>query len=242
MKKYIPYLKGLLLLVFVVFLYGFSSARSNAKRIKGDIDINFENKGDNLFITYETVNKLLIQSFGGLQSQPKEELFLNKLEETLLSNEMVENAEVFIGVDGRLGALIRQKTPIARVNVRGAAYYMDSNGNKMPLSSNYSARVPIIEGVKNGQISKDLFRLATLIENDSFLKKQVVGIVQMPKSEFVLRTRIGTQQVELGTLSQLDEKINKLKVFYQKVIKDKTLNNYKIINLEYSNQVVCTKN
>ena len=241
MKKYIPFLKGVLLLVFVVFLYGFSSSRNNAKRIKDHIDIKFE-KGDNLFITYETVNKLLVQNFGRLQSQPKEELFLNKLEETLLSNEMVENAEVFIDVDGQLGAFIKQKRPIARVNDGLVAYYMDSNGNKMPLSSNYSARVPIVEGLENGQISMELFKLATVIDSDDFLKKQVVGIVQNSKKEFVLKTRIGNQEVELGTLNKLDKKIKKLKVFYQKVINDKTLSNYKTINLEYSNQVVCTKN
>ena len=239
MKKYIPFLKGLLLLVFVVFLYGFSSSRNKAKRVE-KVNVTFEN-GDNLFITYETVNKLLIQNYGRLQSQPKEELFLNKLEETLLSNEMVENAEVFINVDGELGATIKQKRPIARINENGFAYYMDSNGKKMPLSKSYSARVPIIEGVKEGQISDELFELATIIDNDDFLRKQVVGIVQQPKKEFVLKTRVGSQQVELGTMTQLDEKIKKLKVFYQKVIKDKTLENYKTINLEYINQVVCTK-
>ena len=240
MKKYIPFLKGLLLLVFVVFLYGFSSTRNKAKRVE-KVNINFEN-GDNLFITYETVNKLLVQNFGRLQSQPKENLFLNKMEETLLSNEMVENAEVFINVDGELGAFIKQKIPIARVNENGLAYYMDSRGGKMPLSSNYSARVPIVEGVENGQLSNELFKLATVIYNDDFLKKQVVGIVQKAKQEFVLKTRIGNQQVELGSLDQLDQKIKKLKVFYQKVINDKTLNSYKTINLEYNNQVVCTKN
>lgn len=239
MKKYIPLLKGLSLLVLVVLLYGFSSSRNKAKRVE-KVNVNFEN-GDNLFITYETVNKLLVQNFGRLQSQPKENLFLNKLEETLLSNEMVESAEVFIDVNGELGASIKQKTPIARVNENGLAYYMDRKGDKMPLSSNYSARVPIVEGVENGQISKELFKLATVIYTDDFLKKQVVGIVQKPQQEFDLKTRIGSQQVELGTLNQLDQKIKKLKVFYQKVINEKTLDSYKTINLEYNSQIVCTK-
>ncbi|RPD91675.1 hypothetical protein EGM88_14645 [Aureibaculum marinum] len=240
MKKLIPFVKGVMLFVFVVFLYGFSSARNSAKKIK-NVNINFEN-GDNLFITYETVNKLLVQNYGQLQSQSKEELFLNKLEETLLSNEMIENAEVFVDVSGELGVSVKQKMPIARVNDGGVAYYMDSKGKKMPLSSNYSARVPIVEGVENNHLSSELFKLVSVIDNDDFLKKQIVGIVQLPKNEFVLKTRLGNHQVELGTLKQLDKKIKKLKVFYQKVINDKTLDNYKKINLEYNNQVVCTKN
>jgi len=240
MKKIIPYIKGLLLLAFVVFLYGFTSQRNNAKKIE-KLNINFEN-GDNLFITYDMVNKLLIQSYDGLQSLPKENIFLNKLEQTLLSNEMVENAEVFISVKGELGVLIKQKTPIARVNHRGKTFYIDSKGKRMPLSSNYSARVPIVIGIQNDKISEEIFKLSTLIYNDDFLKKQIIAIEQRSVNEFVLRTRMGNQMVELGSLNQIDQKVKKLKAFYQKVIKENTLENYKTINLMYNSQVVCTKN
>ncbi len=240
MKKYIGIIKGLLLIAFVVFLYGFSSHRNKAKKIE-KIDIKFEN-GDNLYITYQMVNKLLIQNYNGLVNQPKENIFLKEVEETLLSNKMIENAEVFLSVNGELGAIIKQKTPIARVNQSGQTYYIDSKGNKMPLSSNYSARVPIIEGVFDGKISDEMYTLAKLIYEDEFLKKQIVGITQTPKKEFLLKTRVGNQTIELGNLQQIDRKIKKLKVFYHKVLNDKTLDTYKKINLMYSNQVVCTKN
>lgn len=240
MKKFIPYLKGLLLLCLVIFLYGFTSHRNNAKKISKIIDINFEN-GDNLFITYETVNKLLIQNYDGLKNQPKENIFLNRLEQVLLSNEMIEKAEVFMNVNGELGAVIIQKTPIARVNQGSTAYYIDRNGRKMPLSSSFSARVPIVEGIQKGIISDEVFKLVTVIYNDEFLKKQIVGVEQISTKEFVLKTRIGNQTVELGSLNELDQKIKKLKVFYQKAINGKILENYKTINLEYANQVVCSK-
>jgi len=239
MKKLLGYIKGLLLIAFIVFLYGFSSSRNRVKKIE-HIDIQFEN-GDNLFITYEMVNKLLIQNYDGLQSQPKENILLNKLEDVLLSNAMIENAEVFISVDGELGAVIKQRTPIARVHQNGEAYYIDSKGGKMPLSNNYSARVPIVEGIYNDEISEEIYSLATFINEDAFLKKQIVGIEQTPKKEFVLKTRIGNQIIEFGDLSKMDQKFKKLKAFYHKKINDKTLDTYKKINLIYDHQVVCTK-
>ncbi len=240
MKKYIDIIKGFLLIAFVVFLYGFSSKRNKVKKID-TIDIKFEN-GDNLFITYEMVNKLLIQNYNGVINQSKENIFLKELERTLLSNEMIENAEVFLSVNGELGAIIKQKTPIARVNESGQTYYIDSKGDKMPLSLNYSARVPIIEGVYGGEISEEMYLLTKLVYEDEFLKKQIVGITQTPKKEFLLKTRVGNQTIELGSLYQIDTKIKKLKAFYHKAIKDKTLDTYKKINLMYNNQVVCTKN
>lgn len=239
MKRYIGYIKGLFLIVLIAFLFGFSSKRNKVKKID-DIKIMFEN-GDNLFITYEMVNKLLIQNYKELQSQPKENIFLNKLEKTLLSNEMIENAEVFLSIDGQLGAIITQKTPIARVNQDEQSYYIDSKGKKMPLSSNYSARVPIVEGISNGQVSNDTYTLAKMIYEDDFLKKQIVGIEQLENNEFILKTRIGDQIVELGDLRNIDIKIKKLKAFYQKTMQDKTLDKYKKINLVYNDQVVCTK-
>jgi len=239
MKKYVNLIKGLLLITLVVFLFGFSSNRNKEKKIE-NIDIKFEN-GDNLFITYEMVNKLLIQNYNGLINQPKENIFLKGLEKSLLSNMMIENAEVFLSVNGELGAIIKQKTPIARVNQSGQVYYIDSKGDKMPLSSNYSARVPIIEGVFDGKISKEMYILTKLIYDDGFLKKQIVGVTQTPKKEFLLKTRVGNQTIELGNLQHIDKKIKKLKVFYHKALNDKTLDSYKKINLMYDNQVVCTK-
>jgi len=172
MKKYLKYLKGLLLLGFIIFLYGFSSQRNKAKKLIY-ADPKFE-IGDNLYVTFETVNKLLIQNQRGVQSQPKEDLFLNNLEKNLFSNQMIENADVFISVDGKLGTLIKQKRPIARVNNGEYAYYIDSKGQKMPLSKNFSARVPIVEGVVNEHISSNLFLLLKKINNDEFLKKLIV--------------------------------------------------------------------
>lgn len=233
------FFKALGLFLAVIFLYSFAGKRNNSRKVK-DINIIFEN-GDNLFITYGMVNKLLIQNHSTIQSQPKERLFLNEIEKTLKNDDMIENADVFIDVKGALGAIIRQKTPIARINDNNQVYYLDRNGEKMPLSSNYSARVPIVEGVKNELISSDLYRLCSFVHNDGFLQKQIVGITQLENGTFNLKTRLGGQTIELGNLENLDDKIKKLKVFYQKMITDEKFLEYKTINLMYKEQVVCTK-
>jgi cell division protein FtsQ len=238
MKKYIIYIKAILFIGVVAFLFGFAIHRNELKKVS-DIDVNFTN-GDNLFITYETVNKLLIQNYGELRSQPKENIILRSLEKTLKSNDMIEDADVFLTIDGELGASIKQRTPIARVNDEAVAYYIDVKGDRMPLSENYSARVPLLSGVKENDI-KDVYELALLIYSDSFLQKQIIGIEQSSKKEFVLKTRIGNQQIKLGSIDNVKSKIKKLKAFYNKVLKDKTLDKYQIINLIFANQVVCTK-
>jgi cell division protein FtsQ len=39
----------------------------------------------------------------------------------------------------------------------------------------------------------------------------------------------------------LEKKINNFKAFYQKAFKDKILDSYKVVNLKFDKQVICTK-
>ena len=128
---------------FIVFLFGFAMQRNEARNLS-KIVITFEDETPP-FITLNTVNKLLIQNFETVASIPKEALVLKEVEERLLKNQMIHSAEVYITVDGILGAKIKQRTPIARV-VDTHDYYLDTEGEKMPLSSVYTARVPIVTG------------------------------------------------------------------------------------------------
>ncbi len=238
MKRYYTFIKALLFVGVVLFLFGFATHRNKLKEVD-KIDLKFTN-GDNLFIDYKTVNKLLIQNYGELKSQRKENIILRRLEQTLISNDMIEDADVFLTIEGSIGATIKQRTPIARVNDEGVAYYLDSKGDKMPLSSNYSARVPLLNGLESHN-SKKVYKMAHLIFKDSFLRKQIIGIEINKKDEFSLSTRVGNQKIEFGQLDNVDTKFKKLKAFYQKALKDKTLEKYQTINLVYNKQVVCTK-
>ena len=232
------YIKMIVLLILVVFLYAFSSAR-NSKRLVSQPNIQFiGNK--NLFITQEAVSKLLIQNQAAVTGQPKEIIDLNDLEAALNSNPMIKKAEVFMSVNGELSAEIEQKRPIARVHTN-ASYYIDDEGSYMPLSSNFAARVPLVTGnIKKNNLNT-VFQFAKAVDEDEFLKKHVIEIHQNDDGTIDFRVRKSNFKVHLGTLKQLQKKINNFKAFYQKALKDKILDNYKLVNLKFDEQVICTK-
>ena len=224
--------------MLVVFLYAFASNRNAVRKVSQP---NIQFVGDNnLFITYETVSKLLIQNYGDVKNMPKETLDLNVLERALNSNPMIKTAEVYVTVNGTLTAEIEQKRPIARV-CTNASYYIDDEGFYMPLSSNYSSRVPLVTGYVKKNNLKNVFTVASKIESDEFLKKNVVEIHQDDNKVIYLKLRQCRFLVQLGSVEFLDKKVNNLKAFYQKSLKEKTLNNYSKVNLQFDNQVVCTK-
>jgi len=202
---------------------------------------NIKFVGENTpFITHENVSKLLIQNNQGVTSVPKEILDLNDLESALNSNAMIKHAEVYVAVNGELTAEIVQKKPIARVNTN-ASYYIDDEGSYMPLSSNYTARVPLVTGKVRKDRLELVYKVAAKVQEDAFLKKHVTEIRQEGKNEISLKLRKCDFSVSLGKTKELDKKINNLKAFYQKALKDKTLNSYRNVNLRFGNQVVCTK-
>lgn len=195
---------------------------------------------ENLFVTNETVSKLLIQNQQSVTNKPKEIIDLNELENTLNSNPMIKEAQVFINVDGTLTAEIIQKKPIARISTN-ASYYVDDEGKDMPLSTNYSARVPLVTGFVNKKELYNVTVVAKKIQSDEFLKNHVVEIHQNENRSIDLRFRKSDFKVQLGSIKQLDKKINNLKAFYQKAMRDNTLNSYSVVNLRFDKQVICTK-
>ena len=228
----------IVLLGITVFLFAFASTR-NASRLITKPNVAFVGE-NNLFITNQTVSKLLIQNYGDVKNVAKETLVLSELENTLKSNPMIKTAQVYVAVNGALNAEIEQKSPLARVSTN-ASYYIDNDGLFMPLSNNYSARVPLVTGYVEKNNLKQVHKLALKIKNDDFLRKHVFEIYQDANRKLYLKLRKCDFLVKLGNVRFLDKKINNLKAFYKKNLKDKTLNNYSKVNLQFENQVICTK-
>ena len=239
MKKVATYLSFFLLLMFLAFLYGFTTKRNGGKKVKNTV-VEFQ-AGDNNFLTHSMVDKLLIQNNEFVKNQPKRLVDLHFLEANVSVNPYVEKAAVFLTVDGVLKTVIKQRTPIARIVDKNESYYVDKYGVEIPLSTNFSARVPLVLGVKGAEEIKELTKLITIINSNSFFAKEIIAIQKNIQNEYTFTVRSGDYKIIFGELVDVSEKFKKLIAFYNKAFKDKTINNYKTINVKYHNQVVCTK-
>lgn len=238
-QKVFRILTILFITILLVFVYGFSANRNAQHKIK-DIDIKIENN-KHLYITAEAVNKMLKQKLRNLNSLSKDALFLNDLESALRTDKLVRKADVFVNIDGSLGVVIKQKIPIARVLNNKNIFYLDSDGGKMPLSQNYSATVPTISGMSSDANLNEVYKLADFVYKEPFLKGEVISINKNSNNEFELIIRDDNAVILVGSLDNLNRKSNNLKAYYLNAKQRKLTNRYKIINLKYSNQVVCTK-
>ena len=230
-----------LLLMFglVIFLFSFTSNRNGNRKLAASKIIFVEENSP--FIKQETVNKLLIENNRDASAIRKDNLDLNKLEKAVNSNPMVEKSDVFVTVDGVLKAVVKQKTPIVRVFDGQRSFYIDYKGNTMPLSANFTARVPLVLGVINQKNKEALAELFRKIYDDAFLKKNIIAIQIMPNGSLKMLNRNFDFLIDFGGTINMDKKIKNYKAFFQKAIVDSSLYKYKKIDLRFTEQVVCTK-
>ena len=238
-KNLLKYLVFLLLTASLGFLYSFSSGRNLQKKVK-DVKIEFSGENTN-FLTISMVDKLLIQNTKTVRNLRKSVIDLYGLEDQVNKHPYVAESSVFLDINGTIKTIVKQRAPIARVLHDDTSYYIDKQGVKIPLSPVHSARVLLISGVDKSEDLKEIVALVTTILDDDFLKKEIVEIHKLDNDEYQFSVRSGNYKIDFGQLINIDIKFKKLKAFYNKVYLDKTIHEYKTINVKFHNQVVCTK-
>jgi len=232
------YIKVILLLGLVTGLFSFANYR-NEKRILKHQEIVIFNK-DTPFITTQDVSNLLVQNGLEIINQPKEFLDITSIERSLYENKTIKKADVFLTLNGGLHTQIYQKQPIARVQ-NSNPFYIDTEGTFMPLSKNYSARVPFVVGDVNQSNFKSAYTFSKYIYHDLFFKSMVYEIRQHQDETLSFKIRGADFIVYLGKAVQLQKKLNNFKAFYQKAKKDNHLTKYSKVNLKFTSQVICSK-
>ena len=175
---------------------------------------------------------------------------LKLMENNLKNNKFVKHAQVLSDHKGRITFDIIQNKPIGRVITSDSTYYLNENGGIMPTSLNYSARVIVVLGnrinhlLSNDSIigltkTKELINLIKYINQDKFLKAQLASMEVLDNDKILIYPQITKQLIEFGDCGNYVEKLKKLKIFYKQILPRKGWNDYKKVNLEYRNQIVC---
>jgi cell division protein FtsQ len=229
----------MLMIIAVIGLFSFTSHRNGMRKIrKTEVVFVGENR---LFLKPEMVNKLLIEKNIDLITINKVDLDLKKLEMSVSKQQMIQKADVFVSVDGVLKAVVKQKSPAGRVFDDYGSFYIDYEGNRMPLSDNYTARVPLLSGEITVVKKEKLSEVLRMINEDDFLKKNIIGVQVLPNGSLIMAIRNYDFQIDFGRTINIDRKFKNYKAFFQKAVLDSTLKKYKRINLKFTKQVVCIK-
>jgi cell division protein FtsQ len=167
---------------------------------------------------------------------------LAQIERALEKHPAVRDVECYKTTAGNLKINIWQKKPLFRVMSGTYNYYIDRERGEIPPASDFVAYVPIVTGAVNKQfITNELFDFVVFLHNDPFWRAFIIQINVCKDNEIELVPRLGNQVIFLGTLDGYEKKLDDLMKLYMNGLNKVGWNQYASINLQYKDQIICTK-
>lgn len=243
-----------LMFLFIVVMIWFIARQRKANTFAEGVQVEVKPlpSGDKL-ISERDVRQALLQSFGNtLEGTELINLEVERMERVLEEDPFVQNADAYIDQNNQLHVRIAQREPVLRIlDNNGGNYYLDAAGKKMPPSKNFAARVLVATGnvapytpefrEKRKSTLKDLFNLTQTLLADDFFGSFIQQVHINNAGEFILVPLVGDQKIVLGSARRLEDKLRRLKIFYQQGMPYEGWRKYETINLKYSGQVVCKR-
>jgi cell division protein FtsQ len=229
---------------------GFAS-RQYARVSSGTLLVQIDSVDENKFVTEAEVVSLITEIRNSdTTASPTGFVNLKELERKLRGYSFIADCQVSRDLQGNLVVEVKQRKPLVRVAAhKGGGFYMASNGAKMPLSSRFTARVPILTGAGADSLYRDdkitrrfglpMHKFLAYLEQEPFWKAQIAQVDLDKYGNVTLYPQVGNQTIELGTLMDFEKKLKKLKLFYERIVPVKGWDAYKKVKLEYENQIVC---
>jgi cell division protein FtsQ len=209
--------------------------------------------GADNFIEREEIDAILKQSQGELIGRRLEEINLAEIENRIKANPYIAYAKVYAEMDGVIQIEIKQRQPLLRIiNAAKQDFYVDRNGLKMPVSSNFTANVLVANGdigesfsgrvdTLSSQLAEDLYKTALYIKDDTLWDAQIEQMFVNERKDIELIPRVGNQRIILGNADSIDVKMGNLMAFYKQAMPKVGWDAYKTINIKYTNQIVCER-
>lgn len=261
-QKIVRFVTGALLLLGVVVLFVMINQKRRDFLIK---EVNVTLPGDTTlkFLTEEDVLQILQDKRIPYTGVSMAALQTKNMEDAILMHPAVKAVTVWTTQDGSLSIEVKQRRPVLRVmDLLNDNYYIDEDGNYMPPVESFTARVPVATGfitdrfhlkgmtvaevIKNdslaaGGITDDLYRIISLIRQDSLLSALTEQLFVNMEGEIEIVPKAGPESILVGDATDAEDKLNRLRLFYTKGLPAAGWNTYKAINLKYREQIICTK-
>ena len=203
-----------------------------------DLFVEIESTDGYDFVIEDDIHELVVP--WKLMNKKLSQINIDSLETYIRNTDMVQEANVYKNIEGELHISVKSRKPLLRV-VGHNGFYIDEHGKYMPLSTRSTSRVFVASGTISQKYARqELYPFVKLLSKDKFWTAYIEQIV-VKGNDVTLIPKIGNFKIELGTLVNIQEKMNNLLLFLEQGINKKGWNEYKTLNLKFKDQIVCVK-
>ncbi|MGI2298974.1 cell division protein FtsQ/DivIB [Candidatus Cardinium hertigii] len=204
--------------------------------------------GQSLITVQEILDLLEATHPVALQKTHLKKIDTYAIQDQLKRHPLIKSVLVYKTWSGVLTISLTTKYFIARtINLmepNGTDAYVDEKGDLIALKGLPCLRLLVITGkniatAKRKLADKGLLALLHYIHSDPFWRRQMTSLEVEDNGKIILGTQIGGHQIEFGKVENIEEKFEKLRLFYSQVMPYKGWNAYHRVNLEFKNQLVC---
>lgn len=259
MRKLKPKYKTLFIsisvLLYTVIALSFTDNKALQQRCV-QVQVQVLDSNENMFISAKDIDKILKKNEFSIIGYPVKEINSLVVEKAIEKHPSIENAHVYTSVKGSINVRVLQRKPLVRIlSSNGDGYYIDDKGLLMPLSKNFTTRVPIVTGYvdrnyrdfKNQDLKQEsadtllrnLFLLSKELKNDKYWSAMCDQIYISKYQEINLIPKIGAKEIILNQNRNFAEELRILSTFYKEVLPVVGWEKYKSINLQFKQQIVC---
>jgi cell division protein FtsQ len=213
-----------------------------------EVAISIIGTGEKYFIGKSDISEMLKAGADGqLVNRSLPQINLARLEHSLEDNPWIKDAELYFDSRSVLHVIVTERQPVARVFTKsGHSFYIDSSGLRMPLLKKVSARVPVFTnfsaakklGSKDSILLNEIKQIAVFLDREPFWGAQIAQIDIMEDRKFELIPVFGNHIIRIGGAENIEQKLKRLFIFYQQVLRKTGFDKYSAVDLQYDGQVV----
>lgn len=241
-KKILILLFILALIIYLVFAMSSLNKPSGEARCKS-VEVTLMENAQKGFIQAKEVKRILQSK--GLYPQGERMCDINSrlIEHTLNQYPLIQHSECYKTSDQRIVIEIYQRIPILHVlGNHGKSFYIDTNGTTLIAPPMNAALLPVVTGnVSPKTVGNMLKGLGVYLNNHTYWKGKIDQIHLTPEQGIELIPTDGNFTIYLGTIEDYASKMERLKEFYERGLNHIGWDKYSRINVEFRNQIICTK-
>lgn len=233
------------LVAYVVYAMIFLSGPDEDERCVA-VELQVEQDAESMFVDGKEVEEMLKNARMYPKGMLMKDVNTRKIEETIRNNEFVSSVECYKSANGKLCIHVKQRVPVIFVVPEGRdGFFVDAKGKIIPNRNNATDLVVASGAIDDKFASTKLAEFGQYLLTDEFWNQQIEQIYVMKdrkgRQVVELVPRVGDQIVYLGSMDDFQKKLRKLRVFYEKAVGTVGWEKYARVNLEYENQIICTK-
>lgn len=228
-------------LAYIIFAVS-TLSRDEEQRVCTGVEILLKDSTSTDYVNTRFIKGLLDQTKIPIKGIALKNIDIKNIENNLKKSPYIDSVICYYTPDNLMCIRVSTRTPIIHVMPdKGESYYMDIKGNTMPTDV-FLLDICLATGNISKQYAMDnLLNIATFINNNSPWNNDIQQIYVKNEKHIELIPLSGDHIIVLGEPTDIADKMERLSTFYKDGLDKAGWNKYSIINLNYADQVVCTK-